>query len=114
MNIIFLTYIPMNSITCSPLVPVMDTHKDAICIAAAKLGFADLKSHQLEVILAFITGNDVFAVLPTGYGKSLCYACLPIIFDHLLGIPQGDPQSIVIVVSPLTAIIEDQVLQMWQ
>ena len=65
MNIILLTYIPMNKITCNPLVPV---HKDAIRIAAAKLGFADLKSHQLE---AFITGNDVFAVLPTGYGKSL-------------------------------------------
>ncbi|KAL5484690.1 hypothetical protein EMCRGX_G021230 [Ephydatia muelleri] len=32
-----------------------------------------------------------------------------IVFDHLLGIPQGDPQSILIVVSPLTAIIEDQV-----
>ena len=42
----------MNKITCNPLVPVMDTHKDAIRIAA---GFADLKSHQLEVILAFIT-----------------------------------------------------------
>ena len=67
----------MNKITCNPLVPVMDTHKDTIRIAAAKLGFADLKSHQLEVILAFVTGNDVFAVLPTGYGKSLCYACLP-------------------------------------
>ncbi|KAL5467262.1 hypothetical protein EMCRGX_G031465 [Ephydatia muelleri] len=48
-------------------------------------------------------------ILPTGYGKSLCYACLPIVFEHLLGIPQGDPQSIVIVVIPLTAIIEDQV-----
>ena len=64
-EIILLTYIPMNKITCNP---VMDTHKDAIRIAAAKLGFANLKSHQLEVILAFITGNDVFAVLPTGYG----------------------------------------------
>ena len=87
----------------------MDTYKDAIRVAAGKIGFAELKSHQVDVILALVTGNDVFAVLPTGYGKSLCYACLPILFDCLLGLQQGD-HSIVIVVCPLTAIIEDQVV----
>ena len=29
--------------------------------------------------------RDVFPVLPMGYGKSLCYGCLPIVFDKLLG-----------------------------
>ena len=39
---------------------------------------------QLRVTETFVQGRDVFAVLPTGYGKSLCYACLPIVFDKLL------------------------------
>lgn len=82
----------------------MDTYNDTVHVAASKIGFA-------EVVLALVTGNDVFVVLPMGYGKRLCYACLPILFDHLLGLQQGE-QSIV-VVWPLMAIIEDQVLQMW-
>ncbi len=51
-------------------------------------------------------GNDVFGVLPTGYGKSLCYGCLPFVFDSLL---QLEKHSIIIVVTPLTAIMDDQV-----
>ena len=53
-------------------------------------------------------GHDVFAVLLTGYGKSLCYRCLPIVFDKLLGMG-GEDGSIVVVVTPLTAIMKDQV-----
>ena len=49
---------------------------DAIRVSAGKIGFAELRSHQVEVVLALVTGNDVFAVLPTGYGKSLCNAYL--------------------------------------
>ena len=52
-----------------------------------KLGF--IKSLQLEVVLAIATGQDVFGVLPTGYGKSLYYACLPILFDQLSGVARG-------------------------
>ena len=38
--------------------------------------------NQLEVVEAFVKGRDVIAVLPTGYGKSLCFACLPLVFDR--------------------------------
>ena len=38
---------------------------------------------QRRVIVSFVNGNDVFAILPTGYGKSLCLACLPLVFDIL-------------------------------
>ena len=33
--------------------------------------------------MEFVNGRDVYAALPTGYGKTLCYACLPLIFDEL-------------------------------
>ena len=56
----------------------------------------------------FVKGRDVFAVLPTGYGKSLCFGCLTLVFDQLLG-KEGEDKSIVVVVTPLTAIMKDQV-----
>ena len=34
------------------------------------------KNEQLEIIHAFISERDVFGMLPTGFGKSLCYTCL--------------------------------------
>ena len=52
--------------------------------AAKELGYDQLKELQMKVIKPFVAGKDVFAVLPTtGYGKSLCYACLPTLYDHL-------------------------------
>ncbi len=41
--------------------------------AAKRLGYSTLKELELNVVLSVATGHDVFAVLPTGYGKSLCY-----------------------------------------
>ena len=55
---------------------------DAIHYAVERLGFTEIKSLQLEVVPAIATGQDVFGVLPTGYGKSLCYACFPILREH--------------------------------
>ena len=51
------------------------------------LGYRELKKEQEEIILRFISGNDVFGVLPTGFGNSLCYTCLSGIFDVLLENP---------------------------
>ena len=65
-----------------------------------------MKMEQLDVAIAFVEGRDVFAILPTGFGKSLCYACLPASFDRMLEQDQG--YSIVVVVTPLLAIMKDQ------
>ena len=83
--------------------------------AVQQLGYANVKSEQLKVVTGIVEGRDVFAVLPTGYGKSLCYACLPIVFDQLQlndadTVAGENGKSIVAVVTPLTAIMEDQVL----
>ena len=73
--------------------------------AARRLGYI-LKEDQKKVITSFIDGEDVFAVLPTGYGKSLCYQCLPYIYDK---IREDGLISIIIIITPLIAIIKDQV-----
>ena len=56
----------------------------AIKVAVEAAGYGSLKEKQIEVIVNLVKGNDVFAVLPTGYGKSLCYICLPKVYDCLL------------------------------
>ena len=45
--------------------------------AAKELGYPDLKPEQLEVVETFVKGRNMFAVLPTGYGKSLSLAAFP-------------------------------------
>ena len=77
--------------------------KDIANRAAMRLGYArGMKEEQLEVLVAFLSGSDVFAVLPTGFGKSLCYVCLPFAFESL---GETEEKPIVMVVTPLTAII---------
>jgi ATP-dependent DNA helicase RecQ len=74
--------------------------------AAQSLGYSDLKREQKVVIKAFVEGKDVFVTLPTGYGKSLCYALLPWIFDMRRGL--AEKTSICMIVSPLIALMKDQ------
>ena len=56
----------------------------AIKVAVEAARYGSLKEKQIEVIVNLVKGNDVFAVLPTGYGKSSCYICLPKVYDCLL------------------------------
>ena len=80
---------------------------EAAKAATQALGYQQMKPQQLEVVQSFVKGNDVFGVLPTGFGKSLCYGCLPLVYDRLLQKPSG--HSIALVVTPLVAIMKDQV-----
>ena len=65
----------------------------------------ELKPKQKEVLEKFVGGKDIFVSLPTGSGKSLCYWILPLVYNHL----QETSNSIVLVVSPLVALMRDQV-----
>lgn len=72
-----------------------------------KLGYQNdfkLKDKQKEAVQSFVQGNDVIVLLPTGYGKSLCFYLLPFISDFL----KYKENSLVIIVSPLRWLISDQ------
>jgi len=43
----------------------------------------DLKPMKPEAVQSFVTGKDTFVALPTGYGKSVIFAVLPLLFDYM-------------------------------
>ena len=61
-------------------------------------GFTSLKPGQGEILDAVLAGDDVLAVMPTGAGKSLCYQLPAVVRGRLT-----------VVVSPLIALMRDQV-----
>jgi ATP-dependent DNA helicase RecQ len=64
-------------------------------------GFPEFRPGQEEVIGAALRGEDVLAVMPTGSGKSLCYQ-----------LPALAREGLALVVSPLIALMRDQVAQL--
>ncbi len=64
----------------------------------------DLESKQLEAMEALYNEKDVFLMLPTGYGKSICYECLPFLYDYKLHLTATPSQrTTVLVISPLVS-----------
>src|ERR687895_24147 len=61
-------------------------------------GFAGFRPGQLEACEAALAGRDVMVVMPTGSGKSLCYQLPALLRD-----------DVTVVVSPLVALMQDQV-----
>ena len=61
-------------------------------------GFDSFRKQQIEIVQSAINGRDTFALLPTGGGKSICFQ-----------VPGIAREGICLVVSPLIALMQDQV-----
>ena len=69
-------------------------------ILAEKFKFTEFRGVQKEVLDRLIQGHSVLSLMPTGTGKSLCYQMMAFL---------QKPEELVLVISPLIALMQDQV-----
>ncbi len=70
----------------------------AQAILQTTFGYSDFRHNQKDIIEQLINGGDAFVLMPTGGGKSLCYQ-----------IPAMLREGVGVIVSPLIALMQDQV-----
>jgi ATP-dependent DNA helicase RecQ len=80
------------------------TSEELLSVLRRYWGYDSFRPMQQKIIAGLLAGRDVCVVMPTGGGKSLCYQ-LP---------ASMTPRRTVVVVSPLIALMQDQVAQLTQ
>ncbi|KAL1268431.1 hypothetical protein QQF64_033794 [Cirrhinus molitorella] len=84
--------------------------KEAIqSVLARHPNIPKLKSEQEECLEHFISGKDVVVLLPTGFGKSLIFQLALLVAKELARMDVSEANPIVVVISPLLALMEDQI-----
>src|SRR5437867_890432 len=78
--------------------PVHSSAPELLPLLKSYFGFSSFRALQEEIIRDSLKGKDVFALLPTGGGKSLCFQ-----------LPAMTRPGLTLVVSPLIALMKDQV-----
>lgn len=68
-----------------------------------------LQVKQYKILESLFLGKDTIGILPTGYGKSVLFHLLPFIFDYRnIGHMNAKNGSIVLVIKPLNALVQNQ------
>lgn len=78
-----------------------ELYSEALTLLKTYWGYDEFRTNQWEAILNVVRGKDTFVLMSTGSGKSTCYM-----------IPSLLTQKCTIVVSPLIALMEDQVTKL--
>src|ERR687885_1103487 len=82
----------------TPMTHAAANMDEALAALRRFFGFEDFREGQREVVEAVLAGHDTVVVMPTGGGKSLCYQLPALLLE-----------GVTVVVSPLIALMKDQI-----
>ncbi|CAH8528854.1 unnamed protein product [Schistosoma bovis] len=96
--------LPIDFISNPPKQSPIDELSRRVQCCLQELGFESFRPGQELVILRTLLGISTLAVMPTAFGKSLCYQIPAVIHQQVY-------KTVALVISPLISLMEDQVIQ---